>query len=311
MPTEYPIPLSSKNAFEGLSPGVKRNPGLIFERFVPDTQEIRYDGSNRDEPAKKKGLKSVEKAATLADTNLQKAWYARWKETVRRGHAEPFALSTQWRLIAGLGRKGALEVGFTFNRYGFPYLPGSGVKGLARAAALATLAEALSEEKLALLAKTVSVKENKTIGELNALNLALSREELKDFQAEFETCGPDEKQNQTAQDFRQIFGTTAFAGQAIFFDAIPDGNKLPGLELDIMNPHYPKYYEGRDYPTDSQNPIPVYFLAVKASTKFWFAVGWRGVDNPALRTQAKEWLGFGLKELGAGAKTSAGYGYFR
>mgnify|MGYP001389521639 CR=1 FL=1 len=313
MPLEYPIPLSSKNAFEGLPSSVKRNPGLVFDRFVPDTQEIRReaDNRNREEPAKKTGLKNVEKAARQADLELLKAWSARWQETVKRDYAAPFSLSTQWRLIAGLGRKGALEVGFTFNRYGFPYLPGSSVKGLARAAALAQLAEALAEEKLKLLAEAVSKTEKKAVVGLDALNLALSREELKDFQSEFEACGPDENQRQAAQDFRLVFGTTAQAGRAVFFDAIPIGKDLPVLELDIMNPHYPKYYEGSAPPTDAQNPIPVYFLAVKASTKFWFAVGWRDADNPVMRSKVEEMLKFGLRELGAGAKTSAGYGYFK
>ena len=133
MPLKYPIPLTSKNAFEGLASGVKRNPGLIFERFVPDTQETREEGGqrNREEPAKKQGLKAVEKAAKNADLELLKHWHIRWKETVGRDHAEPFSLKTQWRFIAGLGRKGALEVGFTFNRYGFPYLPGSSRRGSA------------------------------------------------------------------------------------------------------------------------------------------------------------------------------------
>ena len=48
-------------------------------------------------------------------------------------HGNPRSLKTEWRCIAGLGRKGPLEVGFTFNRYGFPILPGSSLKGIARA----------------------------------------------------------------------------------------------------------------------------------------------------------------------------------
>ncbi|MBK9095192.1 MAG: hypothetical protein IPM84_21030 [Anaerolineae bacterium] len=52
-------------------------------------------------------------------------------------------LRTDWRLVTGLGRKGPLEVGFTFHRYGFPILPGSSLKGLARAWGLLRVAEAL------------------------------------------------------------------------------------------------------------------------------------------------------------------------
>jgi CRISPR-associated protein Cmr6 len=52
---------------------------------------------------------------------------------------------------------------------------------------------------------------------------------------------------------------------------------------------------------------------VAPGTEFRFAVGWRRpLDDEArkLRDLAKEWLTEGLMELGAGAKTSAGYGYF-
>ncbi|MFZ2423912.1 MAG: type III-B CRISPR module RAMP protein Cmr6, partial [Anaerolineae bacterium] len=76
----------------------------------------------------------------------------------------------------------------------------------------------------------------------------------------------------------------------------------------------PKYYQGTDtFPTDSQNPIPVYFLTVAAGEAFQFAVGWRGtLDEHAksYRRTAQTWLRQGLLNLGAGAKTSAGYGYF-
>jgi hypothetical protein len=114
-----------------------------------------------------------------------------------------------------------------------------------------------------------------------------------------------------ADDFRGIFGTTAAAGRAVFFDAIPA--RVPKLELDVMNPHFPKYYQGNEPPTDWQSPVPVYFLTVAPNTEFRFAVGWRGPlgdESRRLRDLAKAWLVGGLTELGAGAKTSAGYGYF-
>ena len=45
-----------------------------------------------------------------------------------------------------------------------------------------------------------------------------------------------------------------------------------------MNPHYPKYYlaGGREYPTNWQSPIPIYFLTVASDAIFRFAIGWRG-----------------------------------
>lgn len=256
---EYPILKKSIEAWRKHQGKPGQNPGLIFDRFAP-----QWEG----QPIlKKNGLVAVRDAASKTDRSLLTAWNARWETTIRSAKAEPFSLKTDWRFIAGLGRKGPLEVGFTFHRYGFPILPGSSVKGITRAYAWLV-----------------------------------------------------EEQRETDPDFLAIFGhapqkgedeSVAQSGRAIFFDAIPRQAKL---ELDIMNPHYPRYYQGSEPPTDSQSPIPVYFLTVAPNTEFRFAVGWRGpLDDEArrLRTLAQAWLINGLTELGAGAKTSAGYGYFR
>ena len=255
-----PIPKVSSHAWESHRDKLPQNAGLVFERFVLD-----WDG---DGTKKKTALKDVKDAAARGDRQLLKAWNARWEAGARAMQAEPFTLRTDWRLIAGLGRKGPLEVGFTFHRYGFPILPGSSVKGLARAYA------ALVEEK---------------------------SENDPDFQAIFGKAPP----KGSSQDEGQ-------SGSAIFLDAIPDG--LPTLDLDIMNQHYPNYYSKGQAPTDSQNPNPVYFLTVAPSSPFRFAVGWHGpMDDTARRRRnlAQQWLIGGLSTLGAGSKTSAGYGYFQ
>lgn len=258
---EYPIPKKSTEAWRKHQGKPGQNPGLIFDRFAP-----QWEGQAT---LKKEGVEAVRRASEKGrvDERLLTAWNTRWEQTVRYAKAEPFTLKTDWRFIAGLGRKGPLEVGFTFHRYGFPILPGSSVKGLARAYAWLV-----------------------------------------------------EEQRETDPDFLAIFGrapqkgedeSIAQSGRAIFFDAIP--RQAPKLELDIMNPHYPKYYQGGEWPTDSQSPVPVYFLTVASGTEFRFAVGWRGEVNDEarrLRALAQDWLIKGLTELGAGAKTSAGYGYF-
>lgn len=49
-------------------------------------------------------------------------------------HVEHFTATTDSRLIIGLGGTSVIETGMTLHPlYGFPYLPGSGLKGLARA----------------------------------------------------------------------------------------------------------------------------------------------------------------------------------
>ncbi|MEP0805344.1 MAG: type III-B CRISPR module RAMP protein Cmr6 [Chloroflexota bacterium] len=323
MDLKYPIPHASAEAFKSfLTKTIPANAGLVFDRFAPDTQE-EEKGGGREDPPKKKGLVQVRDLANKrADKELLQKWNIRWRETVKKDHAEPFPKSTDWRFITGLGRKGPFEVGFTFNRYGFPYLPGSSVKGIARAQAFYDIAEAVTEEKLKILFEkvyeNVSEKERKekNLTPFSALDDALLMEKQEEFESAFHACNPSKDAREKADKFRKIFGNTGRAGGAVFFDAIPDDKTLPVLELDIINPHYPDYYEDQDgkkgkYPTDWQSPVPTYFLTVAPNTKFWFAVGWRGEPNSGLQTDAIQWLKAGLENLGAGAKTSAGYGYFK
>ncbi len=289
---EIPIPSKSAEAFHAYK-GVT-NPGLVFDRFAPD-----WSGEST---LKKEGLQRV--ASAPADKMLLREWNARWERCVRAARGEPFALRTDWRLIAGLGRKGPLEVGFTFHRYGFPILPGSSVKGVARAWAFLQLAE---RPDLNLTDDVNSLAELDEV--LSADSEDDEKEEKKGY-LKWRAAQRDEVQ-QLADDFRAIFGTLATAGRAVFFDAIPA--QLPTLELDVMNPHFPEYYQGNAPPTDWQSPVPVYFLTVAAGTEFRFGVGWRGALDEAgqrLHRFAQEWLKAGLMNLGAGAKTSAGYGYF-
>jgi CRISPR-associated protein Cmr6 len=284
----YPIPRSAADAFGTHKSKSPQNAGLIFDRFAPDTRD-----SNE---AKRNGFTQVVDAEKKADTQLLTALNTRWTLDAKSVNGELFKYETDWRFITGLGRKGPLEAGFTFNRYGFPILPGSSVKGIARAYAFYKLAETLKTN------------------ELGTLDKILSEDDEKKFREAFAKQSADEEAKTYADNFRVIFGTTSDAGRAIFLDAIP--THVPELQLDIMNPHFPDYY-GDDpkrptkYPTDWQSPRPVFFLTVAANTEFCFAVGWRGKADESLHQLAQEWLKRGLQELGAGAKTSAGYGYFK
>jgi CRISPR-associated protein Cmr6 len=287
---EYPIPKKSVEAWHKHQAKSGQNPGLVFDRFAPDWR--------RDSTLKKSGLEAVRAAATRIDGSLLTSWNARWEATVRGVHSEPFSLRTDWRFVPGLGRKGSLEAGFTFNRYGFPVLPGSSVKGVARASGFFEIAQKSDTSDLKQLEEALSAD-----GE--------SRRKYGEWRVK---VSPEARAE--AAKFREIFGTTAVAGCAVFFDAIPAATRLPELELDIMNPHFPDYYgdkTGKTAPTDWQSPRPVYFLTVAPNTEFRFAIGWRqdlNDEGRRLRDQAKDWLVKGLTEFGAGAKTSAGYGYF-
>lgn len=168
-------------------------------------------------------------------------------------------LETEGRLVAGLGYDSPTEVGLTLHPlYGFPYLPGSTVKGVARA--YAERVEGVAED---------------------------------DLLAVFGSTSLDER---TADRRR---------GWVTFMDAVPAA--VPRLELDVMTPHYGDYYAGDDPPGDWHEPSPVPFLAVAAGTPFQFPLV---ADSEERLEQAATWLKQGLFWLGAGGKTSSGYGLF-
>ncbi|MCB0551658.1 MAG: type III-B CRISPR module RAMP protein Cmr6 [Phaeodactylibacter sp.] len=101
-------------------------------------------------------------------------------------------------------------------------------------------------------------------------------------------------------------------GQIIFFDAFPFPSELKGgcLQPDIMNNHYPDYYEGNKPPADWLSPRPIFFLTMK-EVKFQFHLGsipTPGGNPEGLLNTAKDWLVKALMESGVGAKTAVGYG---
>jgi CRISPR-associated protein Cmr6 len=107
------------------------NPALLFDRFAP---EAAIFGDRTDATPRRYFLREVIAAAQrLATSPLAEQILARWEATVRAAGAEPFSVELESRLVTGLGAHGPLEIGFRFDRLGFPVLPGSGLKGVARA----------------------------------------------------------------------------------------------------------------------------------------------------------------------------------
>jgi CRISPR type III-B/RAMP module RAMP protein Cmr6 len=104
---------------------------------------------------------------------------------------------------------------------------------------------------------------------------------------------------------KEIFGDTKHRGKVIFFDAMP---KFSGnlIRLDIMNVHYPDYYQKGVSPGDWMDPTPIPFLVVE-NAEYQFSVASKHAN---LAEKASFSLKAALKDVGIGAKTSAGYGYF-
>lgn len=144
----------------------------------------------------------------------------------------------------------------------------------------------------------------------------------------------------------ELFGTEDKKGKVMFFDAYPEKFQLG---LDIMTPHYVKYYSNGETPLDSLKPNPIKFPVVKEGAKFKFTILYKKSYFIELNKRSKEKFKFttlykklkhmldnlnraDLKKLGEknkfkksdiqkefeeflknkslGAKTSVGYGCF-
>lgn len=106
----------------------------------------------------------------------------------------------------------------------------------------------------------------------------------------------------------RLFGDTNRQGSLVMLDSLPV--KPPRLETDVMTPHFGEYYGEGKPPADYLSPNPVAFLAVVAGSKFRFSLIPSRKRDKGLVERGAELLKEALETIGAGAKTSGGYGSF-
>ncbi len=218
-------------------------------------------------------------------------------------------ISTQSRLIVGLGSQHVLETSITLHHiFGVPYIPGSALKGVCRMVAFWKLAD------------------------MKGIN---------NVQEKFE--GDLVKDDEEILKYQILFGAQNFKGLLLFLDAYPTENNREIFDLDIMTPHYREYYsdkEGKVPPGDWENPLPIVFLTLKEGVEFNFNVLFdkfraenilkfgseelnklkilekakdilrNFCESKNLEKEIKELLEEALKNFGIGAKTRLGYGIF-
>lgn len=121
----------------------------------------------------------------------------------------------------------------------------------------------------------------------------------------------------------KYFGTTSSVqesnrGQLIILDAYPE--KVPTLKVDIMNPHFGKYYSGENkQPVETESPVPIKFLAVKEGATFVFRCAFMPVENKILsenerleiQNDVDAMFKIAFETVGFGGKTAIGYGRFK
>lgn len=274
------MPLDTKVELEKNATAVS-NYTLFFRRYVAfDVQSGKIEGLTDallDLYSKGEGKKVLD------------ACYLRHLQMLDDADAVSQTAVVQGRMVVGLGDKGAREVGITLHSlHGFPIIPGSALKGLARTFALSTLNTKGDDGKV--------------------LDLSSQAKAIEDY-AGRKQDGKQIAANAEYDQFIAVFGALESAGGAIFFDALP---RYFTLARDIMNPHHNEYYrsQGKDAPpSDYQSPVPIIFLSVDKGSEFLFGVAARKRDTD-IRRLAWEWLKAGLSTVGVGAKTTSGYGVF-
>ncbi len=217
--------------------------------------------------------------------------------------AETIEAISQSPFVTGMGEEHAVENGFAFlNPYGLPYLAGSGVKGVIRRAA-----EDLAEmgESGWTFARVVWL-----FGYEDYDTAAWKQRLEAEIQTDDEARALLQRLNKEAASLVHLSEADKhLAGALSFWDVIIDGK----LDVDILTPHYGKYYEGKEPPHDAGQPQPNPFLVVAPGAHFTFHVTctehrlpdtikaeWRTLLHAAF-DHAFTWGGFG-------AKTAMGYG---
>ncbi|WP_295807811.1 type III-B CRISPR module RAMP protein Cmr6 [uncultured Victivallis sp.] len=191
---------------------------------------------------------------------------------------------------------------------GYPMIPGSALKGIARHSAWCRWIEALEAgktEEAKFLAGLIAATFGYPTGDPLPANAAARTRESDHYLDAF-----------LASEFPDDYGKdgrrTAWAGAVSFLPAVP-GDKEWKLVVDVLNSHGDGVSNVRNPRQDNgeKNPIPVFFPAVESGTKFRFTVvPIAGRSTPETLNFAVKMLKNGLTTCGVGAKTAAGYGWF-
>lgn len=132
--------------------------------------------------------------------------------------------------------------------------------------------------------------------------------------------------NENDELLKQYFGSVTQnekqqkRGELVFLDAYP--LSAPDLKLDIMNPHFTKYYEskkkedGKDnenykQPVETESPVLIKFLSVATGTVFVFRCVYLPLEEKTCDENfIQQIFTTAFEQVGFGGKTSIGYGRF-
>ncbi|RMD64747.1 type III-B CRISPR module RAMP protein Cmr6 [Candidatus Parcubacteria bacterium] len=139
----FPLPQESQRLAKAVYQQAQ-NIGLLFNKFVwiwDDnwTLENKFKEGKRERSVKSWFLEQVESIARKCPHQAYGAFFTRQAKLAESLQEQGYKIKVfnkqaEARILSGLGGAHPMEVGFAFHPlYGFPYLPGSGLKGVARA----------------------------------------------------------------------------------------------------------------------------------------------------------------------------------
>lgn len=288
----YPF---NKEAKEAIDLNFKNgNFGLRFNKFIPINKDNNFHTCDED-GNKNKAVdlynhfyNENKNSDKLRDILKNKHYfqYSFYKSCEEKYEVLIITAQLISPLITGIGQAHPNEVGMTLDHtLGIPYIPASSIKGIVRFSHTLGLLGDLSSKHPG------EIKKDKK-----------NNEEYFDDEAEWTNISA-------------IFGkggnkdNNGNIGNIIFLDAYPES--IPELYIDIMNPHYGKYYSNGEPPADYLDPNPIKFLTVARSTKFIFRAMIRKDKSNEFKKLVNNALEKALTEEGIGAKTAVGYGMFK
>lgn len=331
---------------DGPSPTLLFHKWQRYDCFVPD-HYLDHKGKPQDlEPFEQQEtrlpfLEEVAKRAQEAGRRYGE-WHGRFDAACDRlGAEKPIVATTGWRMVVGWATNPALEVGLTLEPlYGFPYVPGSAVKGLLHRVAEEELLAAVPDPaEAAAGALPVELAEGlrralRVRALFGSLHLRPGGEDqpvsalvrLEGWRAAARRAvrrDPSNDEWRRLLALLEVACADAATGALVTcFDAVPAVDCYaqaapPILEADVLTPH------------TAGSPNPITFLAVRAGATLelryrlgsWPAGeprddadrerrlclgGWTADEA---RAGIRSWMRRGIEEIGLGGKTAAGYGY--
>lgn len=206
-----------------------------------------------------------------------------------------FSVKLRSPFITGLGAGHPTETGMILDRNtGVPFIPASGIKGVMRLAYSIALAKNPEKEQWL---KRVRINEKQEYVEDPDGDQFLIDDNEPSLIKYFGSTDPDSSKR----------------GQIVFLDAFP--KTPPALRVDIMNPHFSKYYQGKTLPLETDMPVPIKFVTVKKETEFIFRFAVLPLSKESFDDNDKkaieEAFRIACEEIGFGGKTAIGYGRFK